>query len=393
MGKIKIETSYIKRTGRRSRLCADVQWNNRCRTLWFEVESEFEEYLCYERADGFLIALLPFAMINNLDIEVNGCVSEKLLYQLKSLLLPTLASNIPKFHLINIYSKTDNTVLKSQNSVGTGLTGGIDAFYTVLNHMTSPYNGYNLTHITFFNIMNSPMWKSYGEDSSRDFFNARVEYIRPVVGTLGLKFVPVDTNFDLMYRDLSLMETCTFRFFGMVLAIQKLFKNYYWSSSYTVSQFKVTISDIEYFDLLSLHCVSNENMVFYSTGSEVSRLEKTKFISDFEITYNYLNVCWLEIHNCTRCDKCMRTMMSLYSIGKLNHYSKVFDLEYFLQNKDKYIGYMLFGSTHPEMKKWYTEILKCYLDNNLKITCGARIYAKKLQLSELKQQIISMISK
>lgn len=390
MKKIKLEASYIKRKEGRSRLCSDVQWNNRSRTLWFEVEREFEEFLCYERADGFLTALLPFALLNNLDIEVDGYISERLLYQFNTLLIPVLSSNRSQFHPVTIDAKIDNTLLKSQNAVGTGLTCGIDSFYTVLKHMNCVDESFKLTHLTFFNIMNSEIWKDYGNDSSRDFFKASIKYIKPVVKEFGLKFVSVDTNFDLMYGNLSLIETYTYRYFGVVLALQKLFKHYYWSSGYQVSQFSMTPLDISSSDLLSVQYVSNENTVFYSAGSAVGRIEKTKYISDFDITYKYLKVCWLRVHNCTlRCDKCKRTIISLYAIGKLDYYDKVFDLEYFYKHLDEYVGHMLLGNTQSHVKDIYSEILRCYLDNNLKITFKARLYSKKMTISLLKHQIVT----
>ena len=140
--------------------------------------------------------------------------------------------------------------------------------------------------------MNHTQWKKYGEDSSRDFSNARIDYIKPAVKELGLKLVTVDSNLDLFYHDFSCLGTFAFSYFGTVLALQKLFGKYYWSSAYSFSQFAFTFDDITTFDLLSVQCVSNQNTTFYSTGSETTRLEKTAYISDFAVTYKYLNTCW-----------------------------------------------------------------------------------------------------
>ena len=175
--------------------------------------------------------------------------------------------------------------------------------------------GFRLTHLTYFNIMNSNFWQGR-EDSSRDFSNARIEYIKPAVEELGLQLVAVDTNFDVFYRHFGLLATFAFRYLGTVLALQKLFGKYYWSSSYTVSHFGFSVDNISSFDLLSVQCVSNENTTFYSTGSEVTRLEKTEYISDFAVTHKYLNVCWYHLNNCNTCEKCVRTMLGLYALGK-----------------------------------------------------------------------------
>ncbi|MCJ7713218.1 hypothetical protein MUO66_01990, partial [Candidatus Bathyarchaeota archaeon] len=306
---LEIGEAYIKRIGDKSRLCSNISWGDRNRTLWFEVEREYEECLCTEKIDGFLVALLPFAMMGNLNIHSEGAISERLLYQLKTILLPSLSANITEFHSIDIDARIDGKILESKNAVGTALSCGVDSFYTVLKHLDMEMKGFKLTHLTYFNIISHPKWQTYGEDSSRDFYNARINYIKPAVKELGLKLVTVDSNFDLFYHDFDIMATFSFRDFGTALALQKLFGKYYWSSGNTFSQFDFSIDDISVFDLLSVQCVSNENTTFYSTGSEVTRLDKTEYISDFAVTQKYLNVCWSNLYNCTnKCDKCKRTM-------------------------------------------------------------------------------------
>ena len=138
---LEIREAHIKRIGDKSRLCSDISWGDRNRTLWFEVEREYEECLCSERIDGFLVALLPFAMIRNLNIHSDGYVSERLLYQLTTILLPSLSANITEFHSIDIDLKRDEKVLESKNGVGTALSCGVDSFYTVLNTLIQTWKG------------------------------------------------------------------------------------------------------------------------------------------------------------------------------------------------------------------------------------------------------------
>jgi len=374
---LEIGEAYIKRIGDKSRLCSNISWGDRTRTLWFEVESEYDECLCTERIDGFLVALLPFAMINNLNIHSEGHVSGRLLYQLQTILLPSLSANITEFHSIDIDAKSDDRALESKNGVGTALTCGVDSFYTVLNHMNTEMEGFNLTHLTYFNIMNHSLWKTYGEDSSRVFSNARIDYIKPAVEELNLRLVTVDSNFDTFYHDFELLSTFTFRYFGTVLALQKLFGKYYWSSGNTFQQFDFSIDDISIFDLLSVQCVSNENTTFYSTGSEVTRLEKIAYISDFTVTYKYLNVCWYHLYNCNKCDKCQRTMLALYALGKLDLFCEVFDVKYFYQNMDAYLRYMLFSRFAEKHHSYYSEIYNCFIERDIKIPNAGKLHAIK----------------
>jgi hypothetical protein len=386
MNVLEIRQPYIKRTGNKSRLCSDITWGDRRRTLWFEVENEYNECFCTERIDGFLVALLPFALMENLNIHSDGYVSEKLLYHLKTILLPSLSANIKEYHPITIDAKCDGRVLESKHGVATGLSCGVDSFYSVLKHLNTEMERFRLTHLTYFNIMNSPYWTDL-IDSSREFSNARIKYIQPVVKELGLKLVTVDSNFDRFYNSLHLLATFTFRYFGTVLALQKLFEKYYWSSADSFAQFSFSIESIATFDLLSVQCVSNENTTFYSTGSEVTRLEKTEYISDFDITHKYLNVCWFHLYNCGKCDKCRRTMLSLYALGKLDHYGALFDVDYFYRNKNEYLGHMIHKMIAEKHHGYYGEIYKCLTQQNIKIPVAAKMRAIKLIYSAIKERL------
>jgi hypothetical protein len=385
---LEIRQPYIKRIGNKSRLCSDISWGDRSRTLWFEVEREYEECLCTERIDSFVVALLPYAMIENLNIHSDGYVSEKLLYQLKTILLPSLSANIAEFHSIDIDAKHDGTVLESKNAVGTALSCGVDSFYTVLKHLDTDLEGFRLTHLTYFNIMNSAIWQGR-EDSSREFSNARINYVKPAAEKLGLKLVTVDSSLDKFYNNLNYLATYAFRFCGTVLALQKLFGKYYWSSGHPFSQFNLTIDDITYFDLLSVQCVSNENITFYSTGSEITRLEKTEYISDFAVPRKCLNVCWVNLNNCNTCDKCRRTMLGLYALGKLDLYGAVFDVNYFYQNRDEYLGHMLFEVFREKRNHqgFYNEIYQCLIQRDIKIPIGAKKHVIKLLYSAMMQKV------
>ena len=213
------------------------------RTVWFEVDREYEPYLCAERADAFLVALLPFAMLKGYSIGSRACMSEMLSYQITSTLIPTLTANIRQFAHIDIDAPCDGRPLDSARGVATALSCGVDSFYTVLTHLHTGTPTFDLTHLTYFNIMNHWQWQRYGEDASREFSRTRVNYVRPAAQELGLKLVAVDSNLDVLYREHSLLGTDPFRYLGIVLAVQKLFRKDDWSAGYSALQFAVTRDD------------------------------------------------------------------------------------------------------------------------------------------------------
>ena len=91
-----------------------------------------------------------------------------------------------------------------------------------------------------------------------------------------------------------------------------------------------------------LKLIETESLSFYSSMSQSTRYRRTEIISNYEPSYKYLDVC-TALHvtdkiNCSKCEKCLRTQITLELIGKLNRYNEVFNLKVYEQYKDKYIA-------------------------------------------------------
>ena len=74
-----INKPYIEIHNGKARCNCDIIFNKEKKTLWFEVEKKYSEYLCTERADAYLIGLLHYAMQNNEDLEFYNSKLERLL--------------------------------------------------------------------------------------------------------------------------------------------------------------------------------------------------------------------------------------------------------------------------------------------------------------------------
>jgi len=75
---------------------------------------------------------------------------------------------------------------------------------------------------------------------------------------------------------------------------------------------------------LTDHLLSTENLEVIHHGMTSSRLYKTKILSNWPVTYDYLRVCWEKTNgllNCCECEKCLRTMIPLELTGTLSKYS------------------------------------------------------------------------
>jgi len=99
------------------------------------------------------------------------------------------------------------------------------------------------------------------------------------------------------------------------LLFSKLISEVYISSSRTTNQLRPWGTHPEIDSLWSTN-----GCKFIHFGVETSRLEKVRYISNYPEVHSSLKVCYEnpnEEYNCGRCDKCIRTMVSLEIVGSL----------------------------------------------------------------------------
>ena len=263
--------------------------------------------------------------------------------------------------------------------VGASISCGVDSFYTLLKHQNQKDEKYNITHLTFFNAGSNG---EYGGEKARDLFNKRVEYVGKFCEENNYNLITIDTNIN-EFLMMNHEKTHTFRTLGCVLALQKLFSKYYFASGLPFDGSHIDESDTAFYDILNVQCFSNENISFYCSGIETTRLEKIKYISNFKETYNWLNVCVIDESNCGKCEKCIRTMTALDSIGSLERYSNVFDIDEFYKNKSKYMVNILEYNREKLKHNLYQEIIDEYKkSNNNPFTL--LIYIRSLRITKQK---------
>lgn len=336
--------------------------------LWFSTTKEFGSYLCHERGDAFLVAMLHYAMKRGEDIRVLAPISERLYYALTKHFIKVIAEMFPGYHHIRIICDIDSGNLENAGGVGTGLSCGIDSFCTVAEHTDeSCPAGYKLTHLTFFNVGASG---DYGGDQARDLFKKRIEAVRPCANELNLPLVTLDSNISEIL-EMNFVPTHTYRNVAAALALQKLFKTYYYSSGYSLRNFEINYSDASYYDAYSLNMFSTNELEFFPSGEIYSRVEKTEIVSNYPLSYKYLNVCVAAETNCSRCHKCQRTLVTLDLLGKLDLYRGVFDMDDYQQYRSKYFGKVLSGRKDDHFKQ---EIFDAIGRTEFKIPFNAYIY-------------------
>ena len=331
-------------SGMKSRYHRDFADKSGNFTLWYEVDESNADSLCPERADAFVVACLYYAMVTGEDIQCKVPVTERLLYQLNEYIVPSLCQPTNEYKRIHVMAEPVRQITPLAHYVGTGVSCGVDSFSSiVMNMKESVPQSYRLTHLTLFNTgsMNFAGYsaKKNLEEWNRETdveFEERVTHGKKVASELGLDFIAVNTNIADLYQGCFLYSH-TFRNCSVVLALQKMWKAYYYASAGEPIQTNagLTRTNGEY-DLLALSGISLDNLTFYSSCLPYQRMEKIALIADNPVVQKYLNVCSFETKNCGRCEKCLRTITALDLMGKLGKFTNSFvDLTYYKKNKWK----------------------------------------------------------
>jgi len=298
-------------------------------------------------------------MSKGYDLVTDCSISEQLHYQINHILIPSFAKYLYN-NKINVITNATPVTIDKGFAVGTGLSSGVDSFHAIYCNSNSNIKSYNITHLTFFNV------GSHGDgrdEKTMKMYKKRLNHVKKLAAELNYDLIVVDSNISDIVK-VSFVKSHTFRSFSAVLALQKLFKVYYYASGYPLDKFTVSQdSTVAAYDLLNVHGLSTENTSFYSAGIEQSRIEKVSEISHFEPTYKYLNVCTRGERNCGECEKCIRTQLELYSLNKLDLYKDVFDLKKFNKRLYSHMGFMLSRRKQPV----YKEIIDQLRENRVKI--------------------------
>lgn len=378
----------------KSRLQAEFNIDGKVNTVWFDVEKEYGNYLCYERADAFVIGVLNYAMRNGHDIQCVAPMGEELHYQITTYLVDAVYKGSSNLHKTKIISEIDTSILNTANAVGTGISCGVDSLYAISTHSATQYANHNITHLAFNNV------GSHGEgERAVNLYNARKKMAMNFAVEYGYKFVESSSNiYDIIQQNHLLSHTYSSCF--AIYCLQKLYSTYYYASGHSFLEFSLANNekfDASFYDLLTLNMLSTSKLKIHSQGGTYSRLEKIKVVSDFKPSYNFLNVCIDSVENCNKCEKCTRTLLALDAIGKLENYSSVFDVEYYRKNLQKYYAKLVYYKLMNN--QYYVELyplLKSKISKSSKIKgyfIPIELKAKAIILPIIPQNIKSILRK
>ena len=265
-------------------------------------------YGCYSTEAELTLSLLP-AMTNGLAINLKGKEIDPIFLNSITDIQHIYQHWDNRYHIINILdagkSITQEQLVQGSKRVATFFSGGVDSFYTLLKHREE------ITDIVFVHGLDIPL------ENTR-LRKQTVEAIKKVAIAFNIRLLEVET--DLKPQIVPYGEWGRFTH-GIALASVAL------SLQNDISTIYIPSSH-EYAHLFPLgthpmldHLWSTEKLRFIHDGAEATRLDKIRLVSKSDIALDHLRVCWKNpggAYNCGICEKCLRTMISLYVFDKLD---------------------------------------------------------------------------
>lgn len=382
---IVIQSPKINVEGEEIIISSDVIIGGEQKTLWYRLSKKYKKFLVVERADAFVIGLLPLALKFGYNIQLEGVLSARLHYTLNHYLINALCLANPNFKQIKIYaSGLDNKNLNTAEVAGTGLSCGVDSFATYYDHKHEE-PPFNIEYFTFFNVGSHG---DFGGEKAREIFNQRLEIVKDFADKVNKEVIAVDSNLSEILK-CNFQKTHTLRSISCVLLLQNLFKNYYYASSVRFDQFKLDKVRIAEYDLLNLQMLSTESTNFFSSVSQFNRIERLVIIAKEPDTYSFLDVCTNPAHqglkiNCSRCKKCVQTMITLEALGDLHKYESVFEIANYFKFKSRYLGYLLIKTNRETLD---IQLLRLIKDRKLKVPSKSYYYGLQYYLMKKKKTV------
>lgn len=326
--------------------CNDYSYSKR---LWFDISHEYSKYLSTECGDAFFIILVLLAHDKGQDISFETLVSERLYYGVTEILLPALRIVNPNKPVIKVSAKTADFHYKAM-AVGTALSLGVDSFHAVVDSLDSCFP---VTHLTLFN---SGAFGDENPHTARQLFWKTVDSVSEAAHEMGLPLISIDSNMNEVLK-MCFVQTHSFRNLSFAFLLPHLFKVFYYASGFPASQFQLKNSaSAAQYDLLTAKALSSESLEIIIAGLHEDRNNKIMTISSFAPSTKYLNVCVIadsnkflsytdnQVRNCSRCFKCVKTVVAMDALGVLDKYSHVFDLEIYKQERASYLGWVLYDA-------------------------------------------------
>jgi hypothetical protein len=152
---------------------------------------------------------------------------------------------------------------------------------------------------------------------------------------INIELIPLETNLvSLIIPRLNFVYFFSPILVGCAMLFQGLLKRFYISSARDHRQMMKRLSSSS---PLTERLLSTDTLDIIHYGSVYQRFEKIEAISGWDLARHNLRVCAVpnlkeDVLNCSRCEKCTRTMVPIYALGRMKEFTTF--VEPFRSNRD-----------------------------------------------------------
>jgi len=327
----------------------DIDATAPAKTLYFEIRKDYGAMFSTDTYDAFFLIGLYLAMYHKTPLRIRGNVSKKLnknaTWYIQKILCDFSDLLAPVDIVVDGFAPTKGKGLL----IGTGISCGVDSLSTIHDRFVKENDpDYRINSLFIFNCGTHG---DYGAPLTIPVFNSRVQRAVAVADELGLPLVIIDTNFHLFRHDNDKPTVMFLSMYSCVLSLQNAVKRYYIPSGCSYQGIK-DYGDRAHHNDLATACdsyriplIQTERTELIVDGCQRRRVDKIEDLTNWAIARKYLNVCLLQrgadTTNCGKCSKCLRTLLALEILGKLDDFAQVFDVDDYRKSSLMYKAHCL----------------------------------------------------
>lgn len=302
-------------------------------SIWFATHSENRNLLTDESYDAFLLVPLYLAMYHKQDLRIYGKVSKRLYKNITNYIQTILCEFSNQLSRINVFVDGFTDVIGGGHIVGAGISCGVDSLSTIYDHFIKETDSdYKINALFFFNCGTHG---DFEDPKTLELFEKRYELNKRAANEMNLPVYLINSNLHAFTHRIGEQRVGYFAIWSCIFALEKAIRKYYVSSSNEYEEIKSFSKYMKEFDMAEfcesylVPLIRTENVELVIDGCQYKRTQKTENIADWKIAQKYLNVCInsKDGTNCSRCSKCMRTLIPLDAMGKLDSFSGTFSLD------------------------------------------------------------------
>ncbi len=341
-----IEISNLRKyaVGGGVRLEADITFTDMLspypeKTLYFEVDKANGDMLADDTYDAFVLVPLYLAMFHKQDLHIRGKISKKLYQNIKWYVQKIFCDFSPDLAPVKFTVDGFTSAKRKGNLIGAGISCGVDSLSTIYDHFVKETDpDYRINALFYFD---HDLHNQRFDNTGQKLYKTLLRRNTAAAKDLNLPLYALASNSHTFNRVIDKIKK---RHISMIFLAQyscafslgKNISRYYTSSGMGYEEIK-NFSEHYHNDDLSAFCesylvplIQTDRTELIVDGCQYRRVDKLKKMVDWNFAQKHLNVCFknnLDGSNCGVCAKCLRTLLPLEILGKLEKFSRVFNIE------------------------------------------------------------------